>query len=188
MHVIYNTPFTCADTTEEDKPQQDAVALGMTTTNIMPTTFTVAWKVLAGDPDSVVRFEISIADASDRVLLSQSLPGQTRSFHLRGLEPGTEYRAVIQAFGASGRESAAPLAEARASAVTLVTDGTSSAITTTRGEEHVIGDSLSKGPDPLSDSVVGLGRMPCIRYSISLVNSHSYRYSRVIESDSVSGP
>ena len=114
----------------------------MTTTNIMPTTFTIAWNVLTGDPDAIVRFQISIADASDRVLLSQTLPGQTRSFNLRGLQPGAEYRAVLRAFGTS---SAAPLAEAKASAVTLTSDGASPAVTSTRGDEFVAGDLTSNG-------------------------------------------
>ncbi|KAK7099884.1 cell adhesion molecule DSCAM-like isoform X2 [Littorina saxatilis] len=108
---------------EEDTGQEDNLAIGVITTNIMSTTLTVAWEIIAGDPESIDHFEIDITDDTDRILLTRTLPGQTNSFNLRSLQPGAEYRAKLRAYGASptGKQDEL-LLEATASAVTLSSD------------------------------------------------------------------
>ncbi|XP_076439918.1 protein sidekick-1-like [Babylonia areolata] len=100
----------------------DALGLTLRPENVQVTTLTLAWTV-KGDPRAVDRFEVVISDKSDRALLSRTLPGQTRSFNLRSLQPETEYRAVLKAFGPSSSSGAQPVAEAKTSAVTLRMDG-----------------------------------------------------------------
>ncbi|KAL8617229.1 hypothetical protein ACOMHN_066240 [Nucella lapillus] len=114
----------------------DNVLLNMTPENIQPTTLNLAWSLQGGaSPSSIDRFDIVITDKDDRVLLTQTLPGQTRSFNLRSLQPETEYRAVLRAFGS---ESNFPLAEAKASAVTLGLDGSdpNTPATTPASQDH----------------------------------------------------
>lgn len=109
------------DTTDaEEGPveQQQEITLGISAINIRETSFSLTWKVQAGDASDIDRFQIKIIDSKDKVLLTRSLPAQTSSFNLHSLTPGTGYRAVLSAMPA-GRESDAPLAEAMTSLSTL---------------------------------------------------------------------
>nr|KAG5711725.1 hypothetical protein BaRGS_023489 [Batillaria attramentaria] len=103
---------------KDEEPDTSGLTLDMFPEKVRMTTFTAAWTLGQGDPASVKRFDIDIKDARGRVLLTRSLPGQTRSFNLHGLQPGTEYRVELKAF--EGLEnSGEPLRTAQIAVTTL---------------------------------------------------------------------
>lgn len=74
--------------------------------DVKSTTLTLAWSINGVSPLATTRLHMDIKDKDGRTLLSQSLPGQTRSFNLHTLQPGTDYIAELRMFerNREGRE------------------------------------------------------------------------------------
>lgn len=101
-------------------PELSRLSLVLLTENVRMTTLSVVWMVRGENAREINRFDIIFKDNQGRTLLSQSIPGQTRSFNLRGLAPATEYQVELYAFDDPSSRKAA--AEARTTVTTLRED------------------------------------------------------------------
>ncbi|KAK7504024.1 hypothetical protein BaRGS_00004756 [Batillaria attramentaria] len=130
---------------KDEEPDTSGLTLDMFPEKVRMTTFTAAWTLGQGDPASVKRFDIDIKDARGRVLLTRSLPGQTRSFNLHGLQPGTEYRVELKAF--EGLEnSGEPLRTAQIAVTTLTEEPDEQEATTADSSATIEWDFVGLDP------------------------------------------